>query len=249
MRINLSDVTFLVPIRVDSINRLENILLSINSLLVNFDTNIRVLEADKYNNHFLERLLPPGVVYTFVEDWDPIFHRTKYINVLFSGAHTPLISIWDADVIISCKQIIQTVEALRSGTYEVSFPYDGTFFDVPEVVRDLYVETQDFTVLENSMSKFSLPYGKSMGGGAVFITADAFIKSGKEDERFYGWGPEDWNRVEKWKLLGYKTYRPDGPLFHLTHPRDINGFHSWDGQKMHSFYILEQTKNSLPSEL
>ena len=34
-----------------------------------------------------------------------------------------------------------------------------------------------------------------MGGGALLITSDAFIRAGKEDDRFYGWGYEDWNRL------------------------------------------------------
>lgn len=249
MKTNFSDVTFLIPIRVDSIIRLENILASIKYLLAHFDTNIIVLEANKYNNHILKNLLPSEVKYIFVEDWDPIFHRTKYINTLFSTSSTSIISIWDADIIIPKQQLVESINALRSEKYEVSFPYDGSFFDIPEILRDIYIESQDIRILEKNLNKLSLPYGNSMGGGALFITSKAFIKSGKEDERFYGWGPEDWNRVEKWKILGYNTYRPKGPLFHLSHPRDVNGHHSWEGQKANSFFILEQTKNSLPTEL
>lgn len=249
MKTDFYDVTFLIPIRIDSIVRLENLLASIKYLLSQLNTNIIVLEANRYNNQILRSLLPPEVQYIFEEDWDPIFHRTKYINVLFSRSNTPIISIWDADVIISKRQLQESINALRSNKYEVSFPYDGAFYDVPEFIRDIYIETQNISILERSITKLSLPYGNSMGGGALFITTEAFIKSGKEDERFYGWGPEDWNRVEKWKILGFNIFRPKGPLYHLSHPRDVNGNHSWEGQKTTSFFILEQTKNSLPSEL
>ena len=246
---NLNNVTFLIPIRVDSIIRLENVLASINFLLSNFHTQIMVFETARYNNHFLEKLLPKNVKYKFEEDWDPIFHRTKYINKLFLESNTSIISIWDADVIIPPAQLKESVDALSNDRYEVAFPYDGSFYDVPDVIRDIFMETSDISVLENNISKLDLPYGKSMGGGALLITSDAFKQANCEDERFYGWGPEDWNRVEKWKVLGYKTFRPDGPLFHLSHPRDINGYHSWQGQKDKSFFILEQTKNSLPEEI
>lgn len=249
MKTDFSDVTFLVPIRLDSIVRLENILMSIKYLLAHFYTNVIVLEASRYNNSILKKLLPAEVKYLFVEDWDPIFHRTKYINMLFSASDTPFISIWDADIIISKEQLIDSILALRSGKYEVSFPYDGIFYDVHDTIRDVYIENNDISVLEHCISKLSLPYGLSMGGGALFINSKAFINSGKEDERFYGWGPEDWNRVEKWKILGYNIYRTKGPLFHLSHPRDVNGHHSWEGQKDRSFFILEQTKYSLPEEL
>lgn len=68
-RYNLSDITFLIPIRLDSISRLENLILSINSLQKYFITNIKVLEADKHNNHILERQ-PNGVEYDFIENFD-----------------------------------------------------------------------------------------------------------------------------------------------------------------------------------
>ena len=91
-------------------------------------------------------------------------------------------------------------------------------------------------------------YGKNLCEGALFRTSKAFIDYGKEDERFYGWGLEDWNRVAKWNVLGYRLYRSKGAMFHLFHPRDINGHHSWEEQK-NSFSILEQTKKSLPLKL
>ena len=52
MRIDLTDVTFLILIRLDSIQRLENVKVVTDSLLKYFDTNIYVLEADSYDNGF-----------------------------------------------------------------------------------------------------------------------------------------------------------------------------------------------------
>ncbi|MCI7687600.1 MAG: hypothetical protein SOZ29_01765, partial [Prevotella sp.] len=48
---------------------------------------------------------------------------------------------------------------------------------------------------ENSLIICKKITGDNMGGGALLITSDAFIRAGKEDERFYGWGYEDWNRL------------------------------------------------------
>ncbi len=64
-RYNLEDITFLIPVRIDSIERLENILTNVSSLLKVSHTNIIVLEADNYNNRILERLLPSVVKYIF----------------------------------------------------------------------------------------------------------------------------------------------------------------------------------------
>ena len=52
------------------------------------------------------------------------------------------------------------------------------------------------------------------------------LQSGGENEHFYGWGPEDAERVKRMKILGLPVYRASGPLFHLYHPRKEN---SWYG--------------------
>ena len=67
---------------------------------------------------------------------------------------------------------------------------------------------------------------KNMKGGGLFISTEKYIKAGKENENFYGWGPEDFERYERWDKFGYRFYRSEGELCHLTHPRDLNGRHN-----------------------
>ena len=58
---DLTDVSFLIPIRLDSIIRLENLIASIKFLLKNFKTKVIVLQADKYDNGILKKLLNRNV--------------------------------------------------------------------------------------------------------------------------------------------------------------------------------------------
>lgn len=53
-KINLLEMSFLIPVRIDSVVRLENLLESIKCILRKFRTNIYVLEAASYNNGLLE---------------------------------------------------------------------------------------------------------------------------------------------------------------------------------------------------
>ena len=48
---------------------------------------------------------------------------------------------------------------------------------------------------------------------------ESYLYSGMENIDFYGWGPEDYERYLRWKKLGLKMSRVDGPLFHLSHER------------------------------
>ena len=50
---DLSDFTFLIPIRLDSIVRVENLMVTIDVVTKHFVTNIKVLNVDGYENGIL----------------------------------------------------------------------------------------------------------------------------------------------------------------------------------------------------
>ena len=70
MKFDLTDTTFIIPIRVDTVVRLENLLLCVDHLLEGFQPHIVVLEAAPYNNGIIQNLLKDRVTYQFVEDKD-----------------------------------------------------------------------------------------------------------------------------------------------------------------------------------
>jgi hypothetical protein len=76
----LLDTTFIILIRIDSIERIENMVASIAAITSSFDTEIHVMECAARYNGIVENLLPRNVRYSFVEDSDPILYRTRYLN-------------------------------------------------------------------------------------------------------------------------------------------------------------------------
>lgn len=245
-KFNLSDVAFLIPVRLDSIERLENLITSVRFLNNNFVTNIYILEADKINNGIIERVLGPVCKYTFVKDYDTIFHRTKYINQLVSLNNERILVIWDADIIINTKQIYNAARNIRNNICDVCFPYNGTFYNVTDPLRYVFMENLDINTIESNINKLSVLYNNTQNGGGIFISREYFIKGGRECEHFYGWGSEDWNRYEKWKRLGYRIFREQGPLYHLHHSRNINGQFSSIIQRRRCRTILNETIYSIP---
>lgn len=220
---NLTDITFLIPIRIDSNSRLINLNLVTEFIKKNFNTTILVLEANKS-----EQVQHPLIDRKFfVKDDNPIFHRTKYLNKLIKESNTDLIAVWDADVLVDCSQIIEAESMLCHEKMEVVFPYDGHFYKVPEMIRSIYKERRDFDIFVKNQQKFLLYYWQHFYGGAFIVNRKAYIEGGMENENFYGWGPEDEERVKRWEILGFKIKRVNGPMYHLDHPR-IN---SWFASK------------------
>ena len=80
MKFDLTDVTFMIPIRVDSLVRLENLMLTTRFLTEHFNCHIIVLEADTCNNGIIRNMLGKRVEYYFVEDDDAVVYRFCYIN-------------------------------------------------------------------------------------------------------------------------------------------------------------------------
>ena len=188
-KIDLWDVTFNIILRLDSIERLENIIASITFLNRHFNTNVTVWECSYRDNGFLKKLLDNARV---------------------------------SEVIAPVNQIIDAVNLLRLQEADFVYPYDKLFLDTSIIIRNLYLESEDISLLMNNTKKMKQMYPPKPVGGAFFCNLKAYKESGLENEKFYGWGMEDGERYCRWEKMGYRIKRIDGPLFHLSHPRGIN---------------------------
>ena len=228
-QLRLHDISFLFVLCLDSIERLENIIGSLNFLIKNFEITIVVLEIAPYKKIETKKLLGKNIQYQFFKDSDSIFHRTRYINQMVLEATTQFISVWDTDVIIAPGQIIQGFELLASVEADFVIPYDKHALDTTPIIRKLFLEDGEIETLEQNRSKMKEMYAPNPLDGAFMANREAYIEAGMENEDFYGWGMEDGERFYRWQRLGYKIKRVPGPLYHLSHGRGINSmFHNPD---------------------
>ena len=213
---NFADVTFLIPVRIDTPARSENLNMILQFLDSSFNTNVLVLEADSKE----QSIIPGTVRKEFIKDDDPVFHRTRYLNRMTAEAKTPYLAIWDADVIGVPSQLEEGVALLRKREADMVFPYNNYFYSVSAFFKELYISNHcSLDILIQAKEYMELMHGDWSVGGGFLVNRDAYIEAGMENENFYGWGPEDAERAVRWDTLGYRVKRVDGPLFHLYHPR------------------------------
>lgn len=221
MKSNLKNITFCIPVRVDSIYRLENLYYILSYLSSRFYTNIVIIEADKYRNI---KDIPSikNLKYYFIEDNDPIFHRTKYINTMLFSSQTDFAAIWDTDIFTYAKQIEESYRIVEHMGYSLVYPYDGRMYSLSETISGMLKNNKEFNpqLLENL--SISLLNGYHSVGGAYLVNIRRYLECGGENENFYGWGPEDVERKIRLEIMGEVVFRNNGPLFHLFHPRGIN---------------------------
>lgn len=216
-KIDLSDVTFLIPVHYDHEDRKENLQLCINYLQANFKTNILIGEqGSEEMNHFAY------IDYINFNSM-PYFHRTKILNKLCKFSETPIIVNQDCDVFIPPLQIIQAVDFIRAGV-DVSYPYDGRFSGIK---REDYKQSlginNDIGIVKEFKAKGNQDGNKyATVGGCIIFSKKAFVDGGMENENFVSWGAEDAERYERFRKLRYSIERVYGCLYHLEHYVGIN---------------------------
>lgn len=209
-KIDLMDVTFTIPIRIDHPDRLENFNTSITYLNNHFKTNILVMECDVYGR------LEPDDGYEYMFDKSQLFHRTRLLNIMARAATTPIIVNWDADVFIAPQQLHEAIQMIRDKKADCCYPYDGRFLRVNREHLSEFTNVLNVELFRGMKFKKHDMVTESFGG-AVCWNKTQFFAGGGENENFIDYGPEDWERVYRFKKLGFKVDRVKGPLFHIDH--------------------------------
>lgn len=218
MKSNLENITFCIPVRVDSMYRLENLYCITSYLSDSFNTQFYIIEADSSQNI---KELPSirNLRYSFIVDNDPVFHRTKYINMMLLLARTDYAAIWDTDVFTSATQIEKAYEVISNMGNSLVYPYDGRMYELSETISGLIKNNLDSNFQFLDKLSISLLNGYHSVGGAYIVDIKKYLEYGGENENFYGWGPEDVERKIRIEIMEGHIFRANGPLYHLYHPR------------------------------
>lgn len=214
MKYDLKDVTFNIPIRFDTQDRIENLTLIVNYLNYHFYTNIIVLEEAKEKKF---QFISSKCNYIFKKSDDPNFHRTKCLNHMAKISETKIIVNYDADVLFNAESYKKSANIIRDNESDMVFPYDGRFM---ECNREKYFnkikETMDVSFI--NVGELHCNHPNSVGG-CIFWNKDVFMNIGMENENFKSWGWEDNERIYRAKKFGVKVNRCDGVLYHMSHKR------------------------------
>lgn len=210
--------TFVMPFRIDSPERQRNLIFTLD-WLAPMKAKTILLEADvkpKVDNSIFHEY----VEYNFVEDPNPVFHRTHYINLLLKQATTEIVSVWDTDIIAAYQQIYEAIHNINGGC-TLAYPYSGEYVMLTPDCSEKFVRTKDFVYLEEL--KLESIFNRPFCGGAFFVNRQKYLLLGGENEHFTGWGPEDAERLRRVQIMGHQVkWTKEGKAYHLYHPRNEN---------------------------
>jgi len=220
MPIQLSDVTFNIPIRIDTPERVRNLRTTLYYLCHHFETNILVYEesAQSVVPGHLEGL-PIKYTYKHIQTDSPLMRRTWLLNEMAKASETPIIVNYDADVLMKLEQYNIPTQAIRQNKVDMIYPYNGRFIDIYNETLKTVMDTLSVENLEEKDGNLIHPNSL---GGAIFWNKQKFIEFGMENENFVLWGWEDNERLVRAQKLGLKMGRVAGPLWHMHHPPSPN---------------------------
>ena len=255
MKTDLKNTTFIVPLRIDTGDRLRNVILSTAYLLHHFDTTVMIKEVDS-EHRFEEFALPiikrlvntDNLIHIFQDDYrdEDSFHRTKVLNDMVIESTTDIVVNYDTDLILPVSSYTQAVEML-CGEYDVVYPYrfgnhaerkvnmpftiatqeDMDGFENIEWVLKFIQSGYSCNPLDEHFFYYQSPSGEGWGeyGMVQFFDRDVYIDGYLENEGFIAYAPEDVERHHRWKTLGYNIGRVDDHGYHLEHERTQNSWY------------------------
>ena len=252
--IDLSNVTFIIPLRIDTDDRLRNIILSTSFLLNNFDCKVIVKESDEMKKFELWALPTiksiadtSNLTYQYEENHDDHFHRTRLLNEMVLDADTDIVVNYDSDIILPISSYVTAKEMLDSHESDVVYPYRFGERGERKVVLNTHIEdvddldallkqpiVQEFVttwkpeVLDQSYGY--APHGNGEGwaeyGMVQFFNKQVYMDGYLENENFIAYAPEDVERHHRWSMFGYKIGRINNHAYHMEHKRTPNSHYS-----------------------
>ena len=134
----MMDLTFLIPTRIETEDRLRNIISSVSYLLRNVPAKVIVKEVSGRNT-FKFRALPEikkyadtdKLTHIFEESNEPLFCKSKVLNDLIVASDTSVVANYDADCILPKESYHQSYNIIHNNEADVVYPYGCLLYTSP----------------------------------------------------------------------------------------------------------------------
>ena len=242
-RFDLTKTTFIIPLRIETDDRMRNIITILIYLARNFDTKIIVKEVDKESVYerevvpLLKQALEPEMLscihHIFEQSDEFTFHRTKILNDMLWMVDTPVVANYDSDVILPLESYINATNMIAKGwvhpdaeggePVKIIYPYGYGNYQFQCRVGDNEVTNFinsgfNFEYFNGHMRQWDAKYGFCQ-----FLDTEEYKRLGGENENFIAYGYEDDERHYRFNLLS-SVGRIHEYVYHLEHGRTKN---SW----------------------
>jgi hypothetical protein len=245
----MSNLTSIIPIKIDSEQRKKNIDITLRYLLQNTNSKIIITECDDFQKLDVSLYNSDRIKYKFEKIKNNFFHRTRLINQMLNEVDTPVVANYDADVVLPKTTYEIAEQLILTNQVDVIYPYKfntlqpNGYYDGLGQIRifsytpglDKFYKTLNIDDLKpDQRSPWPSQYGH-----VQFFNTECYIKGFMENENYIHWCPEDVERGIRFQKLGYRVIWIDSLVYHQEHPASNqpkpSNFNEMD--KLHSYLI------------
>lgn len=228
----MMDLTFIIPTRIETDDRLRNIISSVSYLLKHVPAKVLVKEVAPHAT-FKFRALPEikkyvdtsNLNYIFEETTDNLFCKSKVLNDLIVAADTKIVANYDADCILPVSSYFEAYDLIDKGEADVVYPYGCGVYqwkaEYNPQIFERFITQLDTTVLDENKT-----LSNSTIGWTQFVDRQTYIDSYMMNENFVSWGCEDDEFYFRMSTLGNRIARVNTYVYHLEHGRTHNSWFS-----------------------
>lgn len=216
--LDLKDSTFIIPLRIDSDDRKNNLMITTKYLLNNFDASIIILEAD--HSPQAKGMIDERIKYIFYEDNNDFFHRTKFLNIMLNETKTSCVINYDIDVLLPVGAYTYAYNLIKNDQADLVYPfeYGKLQHEINSSGKNKF--KKNFSFEELSDEDYSIKNHLSEVGHCQFFKTKIYKECGMENEDFISYGPEDKERFERFIKFKKRVHFIKGsPVYHLGHYR------------------------------
>lgn len=215
---DLTDVTFIIPVCIESSDRYRNAKTVLGYLNHHFKTNVIIHEvfSDNPKLDFLGNLKNIKIDHIKEKNSLDFYHRTRQLNEMLNVVETPVVSNYDIDVVLPVESYLSSRDFIINKTADIVYPYgDGEYQKMVPIDFDRV--NFDARFEESQLVDFDKWSAKC--GHCFFADTEKYRKIGGENENFIAYGPEDAERYHRFSKLGLKISRINGWVYHFEHSR------------------------------
>lgn len=252
----MKDLTYILPTRIESEDRLKNIITSVTYLLKNFPEAKVIVKEVSEKNIFETNALTEIQKYTnvdklqyiFEQSSEDLFHKTRILNDLILMAETKVICSHDVDVIYPVSSHKASYQLIVDEQFDVVYPYGCGVYqyqvDYPKEVFEKFIQSEfDMGIIQSGCRTES-----STIGWTQFYSKEKVVAGGLWNENFLSWGAEDCEFYFRFNTLGFKVGRVNDWIWHFEHSRTHNShYHNPKFMDNHNLWqwLREQNKDTI----
>lgn len=215
MSLNLSQTTFVVPIKLESHEQGNHLQLCLEYLLNNLNTTVILHEEDQKSR--APKYIPDELLrrcrYHYSAPKTPDFHWARIINDMIRHVETPVVAIYESDVLLPPTNYLESQERILTDQQDMVISFDGRVLDIP---AEFHPEIRGTYCLDGVPLEHCRVRDGGAVGGCVFVNKRRYSEAGLENENCRGRGVGAEERVQRVARLGYRVTRIEsGPVFRL----------------------------------